>query len=74
MIPVIAGISYELIRLAGRSDNFLVQIISAPGMWLQRLTTKEPDDSMIEVAIASVEAVFDWRTYEAENFNTETII
>lgn len=52
LIPVIAGISYELIRLAGRSDNFLVRIISAPGMWLQRLTTKEPDDSMIEVAIA----------------------
>ena len=61
LIPVIAGISYELIRLAGRSDNFLVRIISAPGMWLQRLTTKEPDDSMIEVAIASVEAVFDWK-------------
>ena len=68
MIPVIAGISYELIRLAGRSDNFLVRIISAPGMWLQRLTTKEPDDSMIEVAIASVEAVFDWKAYLRENF------
>lgn len=68
LIPVIAGISYELIRLAGRSDNFLVRIISAPGMWLQRLTTKEPDDSMIEVAIASVEAVFDWKSYLKETF------
>ena len=68
MIPVIAGISYELIRLAGRSDNFLVRIISAPGMWLQRLTTKEPDDSMIEVAIASVETVFDWKAYLKETF------
>ena len=71
LIPVIAGISYELIRLAGRSDNFLVRIISAPGMWLQRLTTKEPDDSMIEVAIASVEAVFDWKAFLAENFGYE---
>ena len=68
LIPVIAGISYELIRLAGRSDNFLVRIISAPGMWLQKLTTKEPDDSMIEVAIASVEAVFDWKAYLKETF------
>ena len=67
-ILLIAGISYELIRLAGRSDNFLVRIISAPGMWLQRLTTKEPDDSMIEVAIASVEAVFDWKAYLKETF------
>jgi uncharacterized protein YqhQ len=63
LIPVIAGISYELIRLAGRSDNRLVQMLSAPGMLLQRLTTREPDASMIEVGIASVEAVFDWKTY-----------
>lgn len=68
MVPVIAGISYELIRFAGRSDNILVQIISAPGMWLQRLTTKEPDEEMISVAIAAVEAVFDWRAYLKENF------
>lgn len=68
LVPVIAGISYELIRLAGRSDNMLVQIISAPGMWLQRLTTKEPDEEMVKVAIASVEAVFDWKTYLKENF------
>jgi len=74
LIPVIAGISYEVIRLAGRFDNIFVKIISAPGMLLQRLTTKEPDDSMIEVAIASVEAVFDWKEYLKENFdkNVET--
>lgn len=71
LIPVIAGISYEFIRLAGRTDNVLVQILSAPGMLMQRLTTKEPDDSMIEVAIASVEAVFDWKAYLKENFNKE---
>ena len=66
LIPVIAGVSYEFIRLAGRSDNWLVNIISKPGLWLQKLTTREPDDSMIEVGIASVEAVFDWRTYLKE--------
>lgn len=71
LIPVIAGISYEIIRLAGKSENILVKIISAPGMWLQRLTTKEPDDAMIEVAIASVEAVFDWKTYFKEEFGYE---
>lgn len=63
LIPVIAGISYEIIRLAGRSNNILVRIISAPGLWLQKLTTREPDEDMIEVAIASVEAVFDWKAY-----------
>lgn len=68
LVPVIAGISYELIRLAGKSDNLLVRIISAPGMWLQKLTTREPDDDMIEVAIASVEAVFDWKAYLKETF------
>ncbi len=71
LIPVIAGISYELIRLAGRSDNLLVKILSAPGMWLQRLTTKEPDESMIEVAIASVEAIFDWKVYLKDTFGYE---
>lgn len=71
LIPVIAGISYEIIRLAGRSNNILVRIISAPGMWLQRLTTKEPDESMVEVAIAAVEAVFDWKTYLYEEFGYE---
>lgn len=66
LIPVIAGVSYEFIRLAGRSDNFIVNILSRPGLWLQHLTTKEPDDEMIEVGIASVEAVFDWRSYVEE--------
>lgn len=63
LIPVIAGISYEFIRLAGRSNNKIVDILSRPGMWMQALTTREPDDSMIEVAMASVEAVFDWQTF-----------
>lgn len=71
LIPVIAGISYEIIRLAGRSNNILVKIISAPGMWMQRLTTKEPDESMVEVAIAAVEAVFDWKAYLYEAFGYE---
>ena len=71
LVPVIAGISYEIIRLAGRSDNVLVRIISAPGMWMQRLTTKEPEEDMIEVAIASVEAVFDWKAYLKETFGYE---
>ncbi len=71
LIPVIAGISYEIIRLAGRSNNILVRIISAPGMWLQRLTTREPDESMVEVAIAAVEAVFDWKAYLYEEFGYE---
>ncbi len=66
LIPVIAGVSYEFIRLAGRSDNVVVNFLSKPGLWLQNLTTKEPDDEMIEVGIASVEAVFDWRSYVTE--------
>ena len=68
LLPVVAGISYEIIRLAGRSNNILVRIISAPGMLIQRLTTKEPDKSMVEVAITAVEAVFDWKKYLHENF------
>ena len=71
LIPVIAGIAYEIIRLAGRSNNILVRIISAPGMMLQRLTTKEPDEGMVEVAIAAVEAVFDWKAYLKETFGYE---
>lgn len=71
LMPVVAGISYELIRLAGRSDNIFVRILSAPGMLIQRITTKEPDESMVEVAIASVEAVFDWKNYLQENFGYE---
>ena len=69
LVPVIAGISYEIIRLAGNnSNNIIVRIISAPGMWLQTLTTKEPTEDMVEVAIKSVEAVFDWREYLREEF------
>ena len=68
LIPVIAGVSYEFLRFAGRHDSWIVNILSRPGMWMQGLTTKEPDDSMIEVAIAAVEKVFDWRTYLNENF------
>ncbi len=71
LIPVIAGISYEFIRLAGRSNNPIVGLLSAPGLALQRLTTKEPDEAMIEVAIKSVEAVFDWRAFLGENFDYE---
>lgn len=68
LIPVIAGISFELLRLAGTKENVFTNVISKPGLLLQRLTTKEPDDSMIEVGIASVEAVFDWKSYLKENF------
>jgi uncharacterized protein YqhQ len=65
LIPVIAGVSYELIKLAGRSESQVVAILSKPGLWLQGLTTREPDEEMIEVAIRSVEAVFDWRAFLA---------
>ncbi len=68
LIPVVAGISYEIIRLAGRSNNIFVKILSAPGMLVQRLPTREPDEQMLEVAIASVEAVFDWRAFLNEKF------
>ena len=71
LMPVVAGISYEIIRLAGRTDNIFIQILSAPGMAIQRMTTKEPDESMVEVAIAAVEAVFDWKQYLRDNFGYE---
>ena len=67
LIPVIAGVSYEFIRLAGRYDNPVVNLLSVPGLLMQRMTTKEPDDEMIEVGIASVEAVFDWKKWQEEN-------
>ena len=67
LVPLIAGVSYEFIRLAGRSENPVVQFFSKPGLWLQNLTTSEPDDAMIEVGMASVEAVFDWKTFQEEN-------
>ena len=69
LIPVIAGISYEIIRWAGRSENPIIKLISLPGLALQKLTTREPDEEMIEVAIKSVEAVFDWRAFLGENFD-----
>ncbi len=56
-LPVVCGLGYELIKICGRHDNIITKIISAPGLWLQRISTKEPDDAMIEVAIASIEAV-----------------
>ena len=68
LLPVVSGISYEILRLAGRSDARWVRALSAPGLFLQRLTVKEPDDQMIEAAIASVEAVFDWRSWQKESF------
>ena len=63
LVPVVAGISFEFIRLAGKSNSRLVCMLSRPGMALQYFTTKEPDEDMIEVAIASVEGVMDWKSY-----------
>ena len=63
LVPVIAGISYEFIRYAGKHDNIVSRVLSTPGLWVQRLTTKEPEDDMVEVAIKSVEGVIDWHEY-----------
>lgn len=71
LLPIIAGISYEIIRLAGKSDNKLVNLLSKPGMLIQHMTTREPDEDEAIVAIAAVEAVFDWKAYLAENFDYE---
>lgn len=68
MIPVVAGISYEVLRLTGRYDNWFVKVIAAPGLLVQRITTKEPDKYMVQVAIASIEAVFDWKAYLEEAY------
>ena len=68
LLPVIAGISYEIIKLAGCSNHPLVNVLSMPGLAMQELTTKEPTDDMIEVAIKAVEEVFDWKAYLKENF------
>ena len=67
MVPVIAGVSYEFIRKAGTSDNKIINALSMPGLWMQKITTKEPTDDMIEVAIEAVEAVFDWEQYLIDN-------
>ena len=69
LMPVIAGVSYEIIRLAGCSENPVVTLLSKPGLALQKLTTREPEEDMVEVAIQAVEAVFDWKTYLKENFS-----
>ena len=69
LIPVIAGVSYEVLRWAGTHDNGLVNALSRPGMWMQSLTTREPTEDMIEVAIQAVEAVFDWKRYLREHFD-----
>lgn len=66
IVPLVAGISYEFLRLAGRSENIIINVLSKPGLWMQKMTTKEPDEEMIEVGIASVEAVFDWKEYIKE--------
>ena len=66
LVPAIAGVSYEFLKLCGRSESKIVAFLSMPGMWLQKLTTREPDDSMIEVAIAAVEAVYDWKPFVEE--------
>ena len=68
LVPAIAGVSYEFLRIAGKSDFWLVNVLSKPGLWMQGLTTKEPTPDMVEVAIAAVEKVFDWRKYLKENF------
>jgi uncharacterized protein YqhQ len=73
LLPLIAGVSYEIIRWAGSSDNKFVNLLSKPGMGLQKMTTKEPDESMVEVAITAVEAVFDWREFLDKNFKNERI-
>jgi uncharacterized protein YqhQ len=57
LIPLICGLGYELIKICGKYDNIITRIISAPGMWLQKITTQEPDDSMLEIAIAALKAV-----------------
>ena len=68
LIPVVAGISYEVLRIAGQFDNKFMDIISRPGMWMQGLTTKEPDEKEVEVAIRAVEEVFDWREFKKQHF------
>lgn len=71
MVPVVAGVSFEMIQWAGRSDSSLASFLSKPGLAMQKLTTIEPEEDMVEVAIAAVEAVFDWKTYLKEEFGWE---
>lgn len=77
LIPVIAGVSFEIIKWTGNSDSKAALILSRPGMWMQALTTREPTPDMVEVGIASVEAVFDWKAYQEgidDLFETEEIV
>ena len=71
LVPVVAGISFEIIQWAGRSDSKLANFFSKPGLAMQLLTTKEPTEDMAEVAIKAVEAVFDWRAYLKEEFGKD---
>jgi uncharacterized protein YqhQ len=71
LIPVIAGISYEVLRIVGLHDNAVTNVLFIPGMWMQGLTTSEPDKEQIEVAIAAVEKVFDWKSFEKEKFGND---
>ena len=71
MVPIVAGISFEIIQWAGRSDNKIASFLSKPGLAMQKLTTIEPTEDMAEVAIAAVEAVFDWKSYLKEEFSWE---
>lgn len=66
LVPIIAGISYEIIQWAGRHDSGIVCMISKPGFWMQKFTTREPDLDMLEVAIASIEAIYDWKSFQKE--------
>lgn len=69
MVPVVAGISFEMIQWAGRTDSRFASLLSKPGLAMQKLTTKEPTPDMVEVAIKAVEAVFNWKDYLREEFN-----
>lgn len=73
LIPVIAGISYEVLRLVGMVDNPLTRLLFIPGMWMQGLTTKEPERDEVEVAIAAVERVFDWRAFQEKAFPKKVV-
>ena len=73
LIPVVAAVAYELLQLAGKRDSAFLTLISAPGLWLQKLTTKEPDAKMVEVAIAATEAVFDWEAFQKKHFETKRV-
>ena len=71
MVPVVAGISFEIIQWAGKTDTRFADVMSKPGLALQRLTTIEPTEDMVEVAIKAIEAVFDWKSYLREQFGAE---